>query len=139
MTDTLSPTERSERMASVKAKNSRVEMSVRRIVHALGFRYRLHRSDLPGKPDLVFAGRTAVIFVHGCFWHMHPDPNCRLARIPKSRLDFWLPKLAANRDRDMRNRQSLVASGWRVLEVWECEATNREQIAAKIVAFLGGE
>lgn len=138
MVDTLSAADRSERMRRVKGKNTRPEMVVRRLVHSMGFRYRLHRPDLPGKPDLVFASRRAVIFVHGCFWHRHPDPNCRLARIPKSRLEFWMPKLTANRDRDMRHKQALIASGWRVLDIWECEATNREQITAKIAAFLGG-
>ncbi len=82
----------------------------------MGYRFRLHKAALPGKPDLVFASRRKVIFVHGCFWHRHPDPNCRLARLPKSRQDFWIPKLEGNRDRDVRNEAALTALGWRVLD-----------------------
>jgi DNA mismatch endonuclease, patch repair protein len=93
MTDTLTLRERSERMALVRGKNTGPEMAVRKLVHRLGYRYRLHIRTLPGKPDLVFAGRRKVIFVHGCFWHRHPDKTCKLARMPKSRLEFWGPKM----------------------------------------------
>ncbi|WP_454826717.1 very short patch repair endonuclease [Paraburkholderia xenovorans] len=96
-------------------------MRVRRTLHAAGLRYRLHAADLPGKPDLVFRGRRIALFVHGCFWHQHPDPNCKLARMPKSKLDFWRPKLEGNRMRDEKIRSTLEACGWTVVEVWECE------------------
>src|SRR5678815_580983 len=91
--DTLTPAERSARMARVKGKGSSAEIVVRRLVHRMGYRYRLHGAKLPGRADLVFAGRKKAIFVHGCFWHRHPDPDCKLARMPKSRLDFWTSKL----------------------------------------------
>ena len=101
--DTLSKAQRSERMSRVRGKDTKPELLVRRLVHGMGYRYRLHRRDLPGTPDLVFPGRRKVIFVHGCFWHRHPDPACKLARLPKSRTDFWLPKLEGNRARDIEN------------------------------------
>jgi DNA mismatch endonuclease, patch repair protein len=105
-------------MSRVRGRGTAPEMLVRRIVHALGYRYRLHRRDLPGCPDLVFGKRKKIIFVHGCFWHRHDDSACKLARLPKSRLDFWLPKLEANRQRDERNQARLVAIGWKSLIIW---------------------
>jgi DNA mismatch endonuclease (patch repair protein) len=137
MTDTLSPPERSERMARVRHKNTGPELKVRSLVHRLGYRYRLHGQGLPGKPDLVFAGRRAVIFVHGCFWHHHPDPSCKLARLPKSRADFWGPKLTSNHARDVRNRDLLLSAGWRVLELWECQLSDSNQVERTVTAFLG--
>ena len=98
MPDTLTPEQRSERMRRVRSKDTKPEILVRQIVHRLGFRFRLHRRDLPGIPDLVFPQRRKVIFVHGCFWHRHQDQSCPLARLPKSRLEFWRPKLEANLD-----------------------------------------
>src|ERR1700733_2301956 len=97
MADTLTRDERSERMALIRAKNTGPEITVRKLVHGLGYRYRLHGRLIPGRPDLVFAGRKKVIFVHGCFWHRHSDSACKLARMPKSRLEFWVPKLEKNR------------------------------------------
>ncbi|NRD53465.1 MULTISPECIES: very short patch repair endonuclease [Corallococcus] len=136
--DTLTPQERSERMSRVKGRNTKPELVVRRLVTALGHRYRLHYGKVPGKPDLAFPGRRKAIFVHGCFWHRHPDPNCPLARLPKSRLDFWLPKLEANRERDLAKRAQLEALGWSVLEIWECELTRSpEQLTERIMDFLG--
>lgn len=136
--DTLSPKERSERMSRVRAKDSKPEMVVRRMVHGMGIRYRLHRRDLPGTPDLVFGPRRKVIFVHGCFWHRHPKPDCRLARLPKSRQEFWVPKLEGNRARDLRNVAALAAEGWESLVVWECETTgDRELLAERLRGFLG--
>ncbi|MEL6467874.1 MAG: DNA mismatch endonuclease Vsr [Pseudomonadota bacterium] len=135
--DTLSRQERSKRMSLVRARDTKPEMRVRRLTHALGYRYRLHRRDLPGKPDLVFGPRRKVIFVHGCFWHRHPDPDCKLARLPKSRQDFWLPKLEGNRERDERNNAMLTEMGWDVLEVWECETADADALAKKIKGFLG--
>jgi DNA mismatch endonuclease (patch repair protein) len=124
-------------MSLVRGKDTGPELIVRRLVHGLGYRYRLHRRDLPGKPDLVFPSRRAVILVHGCFWHQHPDPGCKLARQPKSRIDFWGPKLRANHIRDVRNLDELTALGWRVLTVWECELGDRERLRERVVAFLG--
>lgn len=132
--DTLSPQERSERMSRVKGKNTKPEMIVRRLVHRLGFRYRLHSRRLPGRPDLVFAGKKSVIFVHGCFWHRHR--GCALCRLPKSRLEFWKPKLEENRKRDSRNERKLKKEGWRVLIVWECEMADQDGLKRRILEFL---
>ena len=134
--DTLSPSDRSARMARVRGRDSKPEMLVRRMVHGIGFRYRLHDRRLPGSPDLVFSARRKVIFVHGCFWHRHPDAQCRLARMPKSRLDFWEPKLQGNRDRDVRHQSELVALEWQYLVVWECQMRHREQLENRLRAFL---
>lgn len=135
--DTLTPDERSERMSRVRHKDTKPEMIVRRLVHGMGYRYRLHGRDLPGKPDMVFRSRRAVIFVHGCFWHRHP--NCGLARLPKSRTDFWVQKLEANRQRDLRNQERLLELGWRVLVVWECELRDLEGTGDKLKGFLNNE
>src|SRR5262245_59290827 len=132
--DTLTPTERSERMSRVRGKDTKVEMAVRRIVHGLGYRYRLHGSGLPGKPDLVFRSRRSVIFIHGCFWHRHP--GCRLARLPKSRLDFWIPKLESNRERDVHNEARLIALGWRSMVVWECGINDTARLTRNLQRFL---
>lgn len=114
-------TARSAQMSRIRGRDTEPEMRVRRALHAAGLRYHLHAKDLPGKPDLVFRGRRIALFVHGCFWHQHPDPNCKLARMPKSKLDFWRPKLQGNRLRDEKTRSALEAEGWMVVEVWECE------------------
>ena len=116
--DTLAPKERSERMSRVRGKDTKPELIVRRLLHGLGYRYRLHARDLPGKPDIVFRGRRKAIYVHGCFWHRHPDPACKLARLPKTRQDFWVPKLEGNRQRDIENQRRLTEMGWEVLVVW---------------------
>lgn len=138
MSDTLSPPARSERMGRVRGKDTKPELLVRRLLHGMGYRYRLHARDLPGRPDIVFRGRKKAIFVHGCFWHRHPDPICKLSRLPKTRLDFWFPKLEGNRQRDVTNVERLEAMGWNVLLVWECELRDREQLANKLFAFLEG-
>jgi len=109
-------------------------MLVRKLAHAMGYRYRLHSKDLPGKPDLVFRSRKRVIFVHGCFWHRHP--GCSLARLPKSREDFWLPKLEANRQRDLKTESALRERGWGVLTIWECELGDIDKLKNKIKEFL---
>ncbi|WP_347258632.1 very short patch repair endonuclease [Methylocaldum sp.] len=132
--DTLSPEERSKRMSLIRGTGSAPEIKLRRLVHGMGFRYRLHVKELPGKPDLVFPSKRAVIFMHGCFWHRHPD--CKLARLPKSKLDFWKPKLEANKERDLRNQKELRSLGWRVLVVWECEIDNTERLSLIIREFL---
>jgi DNA mismatch endonuclease (patch repair protein) len=136
MADTLSRDERSIRMALVRAKNTKPEMKVRSLVYGAGFRYRLHVSVLPGRPDLVFASRRKVIFVHGCFWHRHRAKGCRLGRLPKSRIDFWLPKLEGNRQRDIRNARKLRDAGWKVLQIWECELTNPDRLLNRVRRFL---
>jgi DNA mismatch endonuclease (patch repair protein) len=132
--DTIPPCERSEIMSRVRSKNSRPEMLVRRLVFAEGYRYRLHDRKLPGCPDLVFRGRAKVIFMHGCFWHRHEQ--CSLARMPKSRLDFWEPKLTANKERDARNKKLLTKEGWKVLTIWECQLKDIEQLKRTIKRFL---
>ena len=121
MADIMSPEARSALMSRIRAKDTKPEMFVRRLVHAMGYRFRLHRRDLPGTPDLVFVSRRKVILVHGCFWHLHDDPNCRLARIPSSNRDFWRRKLEGNRARDRVNRSKLEALGWEALVIWECQ------------------
>ena len=138
MADTLTRIERSERMGRIQNKDTKPEMRVRKIVHGMGYRYRLHKANLPGKPDLVFAGRRKVIFVHGCFWHRHPDPSCALARLPKSKLDFWIPKLEANRQRDEANVRELQHAGWDVLTIWECQLRNEKELKSRIQVFLQG-
>lgn len=132
--DTLSVEERSERMARIRGKNTRPELFVRKLVFALGYRYRLHVRDLPGQPDLVFASRRKVILVHGCFWHFHSP--CSIARLPKSNLDFWGPKLEGNKARDKRNRLALRKAGWKVLTIWECQLKDTRRLEARIRRFL---
>ncbi|MBY0430413.1 MAG: very short patch repair endonuclease [Rhodospirillales bacterium] len=132
--DTLTPEQRSERMSRIRGKGSKIELLVRRLAHALGYRYRLHRKELPGCPDLVFPGRRKVVFVHGCFWHRHE--GCKLARMPKSKVDFWEKKLEANRQRDLRDQDALSRLGWDILVLWECELKNRDRLSATLVEFL---
>lgn len=133
-TDTLSPQERSERMSRVRNKDTKPEMRVRRLIHSMGYRYRLHYGKLPGRPDMVFPERKKVIFVHGCFWHRHEGcPRCRL---PKSRLDFWVPKLEKNRSRDIEKQARLRELGWDVLVIWECEVEEAAGVPGRIMSFL---
>lgn len=132
--DSVSKKERSRIMARVRSKDTRPEMAVRKVVWGLGYRYRLHRKDLAGCPDMVFPGRGKVIFVHGCFWHRHK--GCALARMPKSRLDFWESKLNSNAVRDKRNTRVLCQQGWKVMTVWECELKNMDRVMAAARRFL---
>ena len=134
--DHLTPERRSENMAAIKSRDTGPEMVVRRMLHGLGYRYRLHRRDLPGLPDVVFPSRRAVIFVHGCFWHQHDASECS-ARAPKSNLNYWLPKLQRNVERDAKNLVALSTAGWRVLVVWECEVRDKEALERKLVGLLG--
>lgn len=136
--DTLTPPQRSERMSRIRSKDTKPELAVRRLVHALGFRFRLHRRDLPGCPDLVFPGRHAALFVHGCFWHRHE--GCPAARLPKSRQDFWTAKLEANKSRDQHVKAELERLGWRILVVWECEVKrgSMKDLRERIGMFLEG-
>ncbi|MHC8301306.1 very short patch repair endonuclease [Pseudomonas sp. ZS1P83] len=135
--DIVSPERRSKIMSMIKGKNTKPEMLVRSVCHEMGLRYRLHRKDLPGKPDLVFPKHRLCIFVHGCFWHRHP--GCKYAYTPKSRLDFWLPKLARNVERDLAAQQALQALGWRVAIVWECHTKDRELLRNEIRITLGSD
>jgi DNA mismatch endonuclease (patch repair protein) len=121
-------------MSRVRAKHSRPEMAVRKIVFACGYRYRLHVKGLPGQPDLVFKKMRRVIFIHGCFWHRHG--TCALARLPKSRLEFWVPKLEGNKRRDQRNKRALAKQGWKVLTIWECQLKNTGRLETRIRRFL---
>lgn len=132
--DTLTSLERSARMKLIKAKNTKPEMIVRKLIFSLGYRYRLHRIDLPGCPDLVFSSRRKIIFVHGCFWHRHAE--CALARLPKSKLEFWLPKLSKNAARDVKNIATLQRTGWEVMIIWECELRDTAALLDKIRGFL---
>lgn len=132
--DTLSVSERSARMALVRGKDTGPELAVRRLVHRMGYRYRLHRRQLPGAPDLVFVGRRKVIFVHGCFWHRHA--GC--GRTPKSRPEFWVPKLTANRRRDLRNQHALRRLGWQFLVIWECQLRRLALVERRVRRFLEG-
>lgn len=136
--DTLTPSERSLRMSRVRGKDTGPEIKIRKLLYRLGYRYRLRQKDLPGKPDIVFGKRKKVVFVHGCFWHRHDDSECRLARLPKSRLEFWENKLTANAVRDKRNQEQLRELGWKFLIVWECEIRQSEQLENKLIDFLEG-
>lgn len=127
--DRLSPDRRSWLMAQIRSSNTKPELAVRSLLHRLGYRFRLHHRDLPGTPDIVLKRWMTVIFVHGCFWHGH---RCKRERMPKSRLDYWQPKIEANRLRDRRKRRALRALGWRVIEVWECELKHPEKLARKL-------
>lgn len=122
-------------MSRIRGKNTRPELIVRKLVYAAGYRYRLHVRKLPGSPDLVFAGRKKVIFVHGCFWHLHD--KCKGARIPKSRVEFRSEKLNANKQRDERTADTLRLAGWDVLVVWECELSDLTVLEHVVRAFLG--
>lgn len=134
MPDPFSPDQRSAIMRAVKGKDTTPELVVRRLTHALGYRYRLHGADLPGKPDLVFPGRRKVIFVHGCFWHWH---NCRRGRrMPMSRTEYWSQKLGRNQRRDRRHRLALRRAGWQVLVIWECQLKDANKLSRKIQEFL---
>jgi len=134
--DPLTPAERSERMSRIRNTDTKPEMIVRRIVHGLGYRYRLHAPDLPGHPDLVFRPRGKVIFVHGCFWHQH---GCRQYRQPRTKRSFWEPKLEGNKERDKINQNKLSAMGWKFLVIWECELQDTEKLRKRINEFLDKE
>ncbi len=134
MTDVFSPQKRSSVMRRVKGKDTAPELTVRRLLTKMGLRYRLHRADLPGKPDIVMPGRKLVIFVHGCFWHGH---DCaRGARVPKANRPYWEAKIGRNRERDTQNRVALEADGWRVLTLWECELKDEAALNDRVRAVL---
>ena len=134
MVDTVSTEERSRIMSRIRSMDTKPEMAVRRILHGLGYRYRLHRSDLPGRPDLTFPSRRKVIFVNGCFWHNHQ--GCEMARIPSSNRDYWQTKFEKNRSRDKRNLALLKRVGWTPFTIWECELSKPAALTEKMIAFL---
>jgi len=133
--DKLSADRRSENMRRIRSADMKPEMMVRRLAHKLGYRFRLRRKDLPGKPDLVFVGRRKAVFVHGCFWHQHR--RCREGRLPKSNRAYWKPKLIRNVKRDAAAIAQLTRAGWRVLVVWECETKEAESVRRRLRKFLG--
>jgi len=135
--DRITKETRSANMRAIRSKDTGPEMKVRRLVHGMGYRYRLHRKDLPGNPDMVFPVRRAVIFVHGCFWHQHPDPACKIAHQPKSNADYWKPKLERNQRRDAQHKAALIAQGWRVLVIWECQIKDKDALQQRLKDFLG--
>ncbi|GGC12552.1 very short patch repair endonuclease [Novosphingobium endophyticum] len=134
MSDRLTPEARSAHMRLIRKVNTKPELVVRRVAHRLGYRFRLHRRDLPGTPDLVFPRLRKTILVHGCFWHQHP--GCRLARLPKSRPEYWLPKLRRNKERDAAALEALENLGWQVLVLWECDVASEDAVADVVQSFL---
>ena len=134
--DRISPQARLENMRRIKSVDTKPEMIVRSVTHRAGYRYTLYNKKLAGKPDLVFPSRRKIIFVHGCFWHQHDAQDCLDGRRPKSNCDYWDTKLTRNVERDQRNLEELVAEGWDVLTVWECETKSKDTLRSKIVDFL---
>jgi DNA mismatch endonuclease, patch repair protein len=134
MVDHVDALTRSAIMASVKSADTGPEMTLRRLLHALGYRYRLHHAHLPGRPDLAFPARRKVIFVHGCFWHRHE--GCRYAGLPKTRPEFWQAKFDSNEARDKRNRKELQRLGWKSMVVWQCELQAPEKVLRRVIRFL---
>ena len=134
MADVLTPRQRSFNMSRIRDRDTKPEIVVRSIVHRLGYRYRLHKNDLPGKPDLVLVRRGKIINVHGCFFHMH---HCKYGRVvPATNAEFWLTKRLGNVERDRRNLRSLKKAGWKVMTVWECETKKMNALAKRIERFL---
>ena len=131
MVDVVDSATRSRMMSGIKAKNTRPELLIRRGLHAQGFRYRLHEKNLPGKPDMVFPRRNAILFVHGCFWHGH---GCHLFKWPSSRPEFWKEKIAKNKKRDKVSETLLAEDGWRIAIVWECALKGKERMPADKIA-----
>jgi DNA mismatch endonuclease (patch repair protein) len=134
--DALTREQRSENMRRIRSKGMKPELEVRKLVHSLGYRYRLHVSSLPGKPDLVFASRRKIIQVHGCFWHQHKDPACKIVRKPKSNSSYWIEKLKRNEERDSNQSAWFAKEGWNVLTVWECYLADQEKLTRVIATFL---
>ena len=132
--DTLTPLERSRRMSLIRNRDTRPERAVRRLLTDMGYRYRLQYKRVPGRPDVAFPGRRKVIWIHGCFWHRHP--GCKNARLPKSRPEFWLPKLEGNRRRDLAAQEAARKMGWRTLVTWECELADSQHLSRRLKEFL---
>lgn len=137
MTDIVDSKRRSKLMAGIRGRDTTPELMVRRIAHRMGLRFRLHRRDLPGRPDLVFPKHRLAVFVHGCFWHRHE--GCRHASTPKSRIAFWTEKFAANVERDARQEVALRTLGWQVFVIWECETKDRAAVECKLAALITRE
>lgn len=133
MVDTMTPEERGRRMALIRSTDTKPEMRVRKLLWGMGLRYRLHAKELPGTPDIVFRKRKMAIFVHGCFWHLH---GCPFARMPKSKKDFWEPKLLGNKARDEKKLDALIKLGWQVLVIWECETKNEVILSTRLRNFF---
>lgn len=129
MADTVSPEKRSDMMSGIRGKDTKPEIVVRRLLHRLGYRFRLHCKDLPGRPDIVLPKWRTVIFVNGCYWHGHKD--CHLFRLPKTRTEFWSKKIEGNQARDQRNYIVLEAAGWKVLVIWECAVSKKKSLTTK--------
>jgi len=129
---------RSRVMSLVRGKNTSIEITVRSLIHRLGYRYALHRKDLPGTPDIVFPSRRKAIFVHGCYWHGHSDPQCRRARLPKTRTEFWTDKIKRNAERDRATERSLRDAGWGIMVIWECETpvSHKDVLTKRVIKFL---
>lgn len=134
MTDVLTPEQRRRCMSAIRSVDTEPELAVRSIAHRLGYRFRLHRKDLPGTPDLVFPSRRKVVEVRGCFWHQHP--RCRFATRPSTRADFWAEKFAQNKKRDARNLRQLRKLGWQTLVIWECQTKDKTFVAESLCRFL---
>lgn len=132
--DIVSPARRSEIMRRIKGKGTKPENAVRQLAHSLGYRFRLHRRDLPGSPDMVFPKRNIAVFIHGCFWHRHE--NCPCAYTPKSNVEFWQAKFAKNVERDERVKRELERVGWRVATIWECETSDVNSLRLKLSEIL---
>jgi DNA mismatch endonuclease, patch repair protein len=136
MPDVLTPEQRSRNMRAIKGRDTAPEMTVRRILHAMGYRFRLHRRDLPGRPDIVLPRHRVAVFVHGCFWHRH---QCRFGRVePATRPEFWLAKFSANVARDRRAIVALRRAGWRVIVVWGCQTKDADKLASRLRRLIGG-
>jgi DNA mismatch endonuclease (patch repair protein) len=136
MADTHTVQQRSANMRAVRGKNTAPEILVRSMLHRLGYRFRLHRRDLPGTPDLVFPALQCAVLIHGCFWHGH---DCPRGSLPSTNVAFWQTKIVKNKERDVRAKQGLKKSGWRVLAVWECEMKNKDRLQKRLVRFLDRE
>src|ERR1700733_7363334 len=134
MVDNRSAESRSALMSRIGGKNTAPELEVRRLLHAFGYRFRVHRRDLPGRPDIVFPSRRKVIFLNACFWYAHGG---RIGKPPKSRIDYWAQKLAGNRARDIRKKASLRHAGWKVLTLWQCQIRNLPRLQIRVFSFLG--
>ncbi|MFC5480457.1 very short patch repair endonuclease [Massilia suwonensis] len=134
MGDTVTSAQRSENMKRIRSANTRPELTIRRMIYRLGYRYRIHVKKLPGTPDIVFSSKRKIIFVHGCFWHFHQ--NCRAGRIPNSKVTYWHPKLMRTRARDEAHLEKLASLGWKVLVIWECELKDTSEVELKIQKFL---
>lgn len=134
--DTLTAAQRSENMRRIKSKGMDCELRVRKLVHAMGYRFRLHVKSLPGAPDLVFPSRRKIILVHGCFWHQHASSACKIARRPKSNIEYWTKKLDGNIQRDKKHLRRLRRRGWGIMVIWECQAHDEAALRKRIARFM---